>query len=256
MPVSVFLITLNEAARLPRTLEALSWADQVVVVDSGSTDATCQIARAAGAELHHRDWTGYGPQKAYAETLCRHPWMFNVDADEVVTDHLAEEIARLWQSDPAPGALRVRIHNIYPGASRPRFLANDYNVVRLYHRDVGGYRNHPLFDRVDLAEGVRPGQLRAPLHHYPLTDWAHFVDKENRYSSFQAQTAREKPVWALRLRLIVEMPVSFLKFYLLRGHLTGGWKGFFFALSAAYARTLRIAKLLERAELSGSGEEK
>jgi len=164
LPVSVFLIARDEAARLPRTLAALGWADQVVVVDSGSTDATPEIVRAAGAELHHRDWTGYGPQKAFAETLCRHDWMLNVDADEVVTPELAAEIARLFAAGPPPpGAYRVPILNVYPGESRPRWLARDYCVVRFYHRAAGRYRDHPLFDRVVLADGVRPGRLAAAL---------------------------------------------------------------------------------------------
>ncbi|MEM0922053.1 MAG: glycosyltransferase family 2 protein [Pseudomonadota bacterium] len=251
LPISVFLITKNEEARLPATLAALDWADQIVVVDSGSTDRTAEIARAAGAAFHHRDWTGYGPQKRFSETLCKHDWMLNLDADEVVTGALAAELRQLWSSPPPPGAWRVRILNVYPGELRPRPFANDYNVVRLYHRQTGGYRDHPLFDRVELAAGVTPGQLTAPLHHFPLTDWHQFIEKENRYSSYQAETATPRRRTGLILRLVVEMPLSFLKFYLLRRHLTGGWKGFFFALAASFARAARIAKMLERSGRPG-----
>ena len=248
LPISVFLITRNEAARLPATLAALDWAEQIVVVDSGSTDQTVEIAKAAGAEVHHRDWEGYGPQKAFAETLCQQDWLLNLDADEVVTPELAAELAALFTAPPGPGAWKIRILNIYPGDRAPRPFANDYNVVRLYHRAAGGYRNHPLFDRVDLVDGVTPAQCRAPIHHFPLTDWHHFIEKENRYSSFQAEQAAPRGRNGLMLRLIFEMPLSFLKFYFLRGHVTGGWKGFFFAVSAAFARTLRIAKMLERVD--------
>lgn len=251
LPISVFIITLNEAARLPATLAALGWADQVIVVDSGSTDATVEIARAAGAEVHHRDWSGYGPQKVHAETLCRNDWLLNVDADEVVTPELAAELAALFRGPPPPGAWRLRILNIYPGDTRPRPLADDYNVVRLYHRSVGGYRDHPLFDRVELRDGLRPAQLRHPAHHFALTDWHHFIEKENRYSSYQAESARTRGRTGLLLRLWIEMPWAFFKFYILRRHIAGGWKGFVFALSAAHARTMRIAKMLERAERTG-----
>lgn len=247
LPLSVFLIAKNEAARLPTTLQAVSgWADQIVLVDSGSTDDTCEIARAHGAEVHYREWTGYGPQKVHAETLCRNDWLLNLDADEVVTPKLKAEIAALLREHPEPGGWRIRILNVYPGDTAPRPLANDYNVVRLYHRGAGGYRDHPLFDRVELSG--KPGQLHGPIHHFPLTSWAHFVEKENRYTDFQAESAREKPRWTILLRLPVEMPMSFCKFYLLRRHFTGGWKGFFFALAAAFARTLRLAKMLERQE--------
>ncbi|MEM7189751.1 MAG: glycosyltransferase family 2 protein [Pseudomonadota bacterium] len=244
--VSVFLIARNEAERLPATLAALDWADQIVLVDSGSTDETVEIAKAAGAEVHHRDWTGYGPQKVFAEGLCRHDWVLNVDADEVVTPALAGEIKEVVGGPPA--AFRVRILNVYPGDEMPRPFANDYNVVRLYHRSVAGYHDHPLFDRVALREKVPPGQLRSPIHHFPLTSFAHFLDKENRYTSYAAEAARPRSRWGLLVRLPVEMPLQFLKFYFLRRHLFGGWKGFMFALTAAFARTLRLAKMLERAE--------
>ena len=241
-PVSVFLITLNEAARLPRTLAALSWADEIVVVDSGSTDDTVTIAEASGARVVHREFDGYGPQKLFAEGLCRNDWILNVDADEVVTSELAVEIQQV--SKGAPCAMQVRILNVYPGDTAPRPWANDYNVVRLYHRSIGGYHDHKLFDRV--AHTGTPGQLTGTIHHFPLTSWAHFVEKENRYSSYAADTAKPRGRTALLLRLPLEMPLTFLKFYLARRHFTGGWKGFMFALTAAFARTLRLAKMLER----------
>lgn len=251
VPVSAFLIARDEAARLPATLAALAWADQIVLVDSGSRDATCAIARAAGAEVHHRDWEGYGPQKAFAEGLCRHDWVLNVDADEVVTAALAGEIAALFAGGPpAPGAWRVRILTVYPGDARPRPLAADYDVVRFYHRAAGRYRPHPLFDRVDLAPGVAVQRLRAAIHHFPLISWAHLVEKENRYSTFAAETGRPRRRIGLILRLAVEFPAVFLKFYLFRRHLTGGWKGFAFSMVAAFGRLLRIIKMLARAEAS------
>jgi glycosyltransferase involved in cell wall biosynthesis len=253
LPVSVFVIARNEEARLVRTLAAVAWADQLVVVDSGSTDRTRAIACEAGAEVHERPWEGYGPQKVHAESLCRHPWRFNVDADEVVTPALAAEIATLMAEGPAPGAFRVHILNVYPGHDRPRWLADDYNVVRLYHRDVARYRAHPLFDRVETD--VQPAQLRAPIHHFPLLSWAHLVEKENRYSSFAAERAGGRRRAGLIMRLPFEMPLAFLRFYLLRRHVTGGWRGFMFALTAAFARTLRIAKMLERAEAAAGGND-
>jgi len=242
--ISAFLIARHDAAPLPRTLAALSWVDQIVLVDSGSVDETVDIARAAGAEVHHRDWDGYGSMKVFAESLCRHDWLLNVDADEVVTPDLAAEMRAA--AEGPPGAFRMRILTVYPGDVRPRPWANDYNVVRFYHRSVGGYRNHPLFDRVEID--VAAGQLSAPIEHHALISLHHFVEKENIYSTHAADAADVRSRWRLLLRLPFEWPVAFLKFYLLRRHFTGGWKGYMFALTAAFARTLRIAKMLERAE--------
>ena len=248
-PISAMIVTKNEEARLPRTLAALSWVDEILVVDSGSTDRTVAIAEAAGARVLHREWTGFGPQKVFAEQACRHDWVLNVDADEVVAPELAREIQALFTGGgPAPAVWRLRILTVYPGAPGPRPLANDFNEIRFYHRAVAGYRDHPVHDRVEVRGRAPTRRFRAPVWHYTVLGWAEFVEKENRHSSFLAahQTGRRKSV--LTLRVFAEMPVAFFKYYILRRHITGGWRGFFFALSAAYARTLRIAKMLEAAD--------
>ncbi|MEM1315147.1 MAG: glycosyltransferase family 2 protein [Pseudomonadota bacterium] len=243
--LSVFLIVKDEAARLPRTLAAVrEIADQIVVVDSGSSDDTVALAEAAGAETHFRAWTGYGAQKRFAEGLCRCGWRLNLDADEVVTEALAQEIRALLAQAPPPAAYEVRILNVYPGDAGPRPFADDYRVVRLYHRDAGAYRDHPLFDRVETTGEVR--RLAAPIHHFPFLTWHALVEKENAYSSFQAEAAAAKPLWLLRLRLITEGPWVFFKSLILRRHLFGGWKGIAFSGVIAFARWLRIVKLLAR----------
>jgi hypothetical protein len=183
-------------------------------------------------------------QKRHAEGLCRHDWLLNLDADEVVTEALAQEIAALLAGDPAPAAYEIRILNVYPGDAAPRPFADDYRVVRLYHREVGAYRDHPLFDRVATTGEVK--RLRAPIHHFPFLTWHGLVEKENAYSSFQAEAAREKPMWLLRLRLITEGPWVFFKSLVLRRHLFGGWKGIAFSGVIAFARWLRIVKLMAR----------
>src|SRR5690625_597561 len=246
VPISVFIITKNEEARLGRTLAAVAWAEQIIVVDSGSTDRTLEIAAAAGAEIHHRDWQGYGQQKSFAESLCRHDWMLNLDADEVVTSELAEEIRAFLARDPAPSACRIRILNVYPGSERPRFLANDYNEIRLYHHAIARYRAHPLFDRVETD--AEPLQLRAPIHHFPVVSWGQLVAKLNAYSDFSAASAAPSARRKLLLRLPFEMPFAFFPLSFRGGTSPGSVEGFAFALISAFGRTLRIIKLLQRAE--------
>lgn len=248
IPLSAFIIARDEEARLPATLAALrGWVDEIVLVDSGSTDRTVEIARAHGATVIHREWTGYGPQKRFAEEQCRNDWLLNLDADEVVTKALASEIEALFggSATPEPGAYKVRILNVYPGDSRPRPLANDYNVVRLYHRAAGRYSDHPLHDRVELSKQARPKQLEAPVWHYPFASFEQAIEKFNRFSSFSAANSKAKKPWALGARLFVEFPVVFVKFYLFRLHMLGGWKGFYFSICNAFMRTSRIAKMLE-----------
>lgn len=250
LPISVFIITHNEARRLTATLEAaMAFARQVVVVDSGSTDDTVEIAKRLGAEVFQNDWRGYGPQKRFAEDQCTSDWLFNLDADEVVTPHLIAELQSEFAGRvPTPAAYRVRIHNVYPGDSKPRPLANDYNVVRLYHRDAGRYRDHPTFDRVVLNDGIDVRQLEKPVYHFSVVDWHQMVDKGNRFSSHHLENAHERAPWLLKVRLVTEFPWVFLRDYFGRRHFTGGWKGFVFSLETAFMRTMRIAKMLERIE--------
>jgi glycosyltransferase involved in cell wall biosynthesis len=253
LPLSVFIITRNEEVRLPRCLEALlPWAGEIVLVDAGSTDRTVEIAKSYGVQVIQRPWTGYGPQKRYAEELCSHDWVLNVDADEVVTPDSGAEIQRLFAGGPPkPGAYRIRILNVYPGRTGPRWLANDYNVVRLYHRAVASYSDDPVYDRVVTGD-LRPLQLHAPIYHFTNISVAHAVQKALTFSKFRAETSGERSAHLLKLRLFFEFPMVFLKTYFGRRHFTGGWQGYYFALCHAFMRTTRIAFLLEEQQ-TGSG---
>jgi glycosyltransferase involved in cell wall biosynthesis len=246
LPLSVFIITKNEEARLPRVLKALKpWAGEIIVVDSGSTDRTVEIAEQLGATVHQHEWQGYGPQKSFAERQCRFDWVLNVDADEVVPAELASEIAALFaNSPPLPAAYRVKILTVYPGDKEPRPLANDYNVVRFYHKQAGAYSSHPVFDRV-ILRGVTPRQLHHPIYHYSFLSIAHVIDKGNQFSDFRSSHSKKRSRLYLKIRLFFEFPMSFIKFYIFRRHFTGGWKGFYFSMCHAFARTTRIAKMLE-----------
>lgn len=247
LPISVFIITFNEARRIGRTIAAAqTFARQVVVVDSGSTDDTVAIAKDLGADVYSNPWQGYGQQKRFAEDQCTEAWWFNLDADEVVTPSLARELDTIFTNPPeTPLAFRVKIHNVYPGADKPRLGANDYNVVRLYHRNAGRYRDHPTFDRVVLKDGIETRQLNEAVHHFSIVDWHQMVDKANRFSSHHLEKAERRNPWVLKARLVFEFPWTFLKEYFGRFHVAGGWKGFVFSLNTAFMRTLRIAKMLE-----------
>lgn len=256
LPISVFIISRNEAARLDRTFRALAFADDIVLVDSGSTDGTQAIAARHGARVLHHDWRGYGPQKAFAERACHHPWRLNVDADEEVTPQLRDEIAAVVQANTPPTAFTIAILNVYPGETAPRPFANDYRVVRFYHRDAGAYRDHPLFDRVEVRPGIPVEALRGPIHHHPFVSWEALATKLNSYTSYSAKEGRLRSRTVLLLRLPLEFPAVFLKSYILRRHIFGGWKGFSFAVVQAFFRTLRIVKLLERHEAAANASER
>lgn len=249
IPVSVFIITKNEEVRIGHVIKALQgWIADIVVVDSGSTDRTVEIAQSLGARVYHNPWTGYGPQKCFGEQQCKYEWLLNLDADEVVTPELANEIQALFaKGEPAPDAYRLKVLTVYPGDEKPRPFANDYNIVRLYHKRVGGYSDHPVFDRVILHD-ISPKQLNNAVYHYSHISFTHVIDKMNTFSSFRAKESKVRSKTYLKTRLFFEFPVNFFKYYFFRRHITGGWKGFYFSLCHAFMRTTRIAKMLENSK--------
>jgi len=257
IPVSVFIITMNEAARIGATISAvIEWVDEVIIVDSGSDDDTVKIAQALGAKVCSRkEWSGFGAQKRFGEDQCRNDWLLNIDADEVVQSDLRASIEGRFSDGAEPDlpAWSLRILNVYPGRNRPRLLANDYNVVRLYDRRHCRYRDHPVYDRVDVSKETKIGQLSGAIYHYSLLNWTQMVDKANRHSSHEVARVARKSLIELYVRLAFEFPFQFVRNYIFRRHILGGSSGFIFSLNTAFMRTLRIAKALEQRQVHSRG---
>jgi glycosyltransferase involved in cell wall biosynthesis len=248
-PLSCCIIAHNEEDRIGDCLRAIQGlADDIVVIDSGSTDATVAVAQALGARVIAHDWTGYGPQKRYSEDCAVHDWILNLDADEVVTPRLRDEISALMRKGPNLKAYRFRIRNVYPGKSKPRWLADYHNYVRLYDRRFVRFRDSPVHDTVD-TRGEQVGQLRGSVTHFSARSYAHIRAKLDAYTNLQAKVLK-RPAWSLWLRLPFEYPVVFLRYYLLRCHFTGGWDGLYTSHIAASARVKRLLKILQAQRLA------
>lgn len=248
VPLSVFIIARNEADRIGATIRsALPLTDDLVVVDSGSDDGTVELARKAGARVLFRDWDGYGPQKRFAEEQCRHDWMLNIDADEVVSPALATEIGRLFSAgSPSPDGYRIGIAEIFPGETRPHPLAYTLRPVRLYRRSRGRYSASPVHDRVDMAPGAVVGALKGILCHFSVRSLGDQIDKLNRYSDQQAEDLEARGISIPTWRIFVEFPAAFFKAYIGRRHMVRGAYGFLTAMNYAVSRHLRMAKHYEQ----------
>ena len=245
--LSVFIIARNEADRLPRTLAAISGlSNDVVLVDSGSTDATRAVAAAAGARVIENAWPGYGPQKRFAEEQCRNPWLLNIDADEVIPADLLAEIAAAIRGPDAADAYEIRIAEIFPSEEKPHPLAYALAPVRLYRKDKGRYSPSPVHDRVDLVPGARVARLKGTIHHFSVRSIGDQIAKLNAYTDQQVRdlAARGKTIGAWRL--FFEFPAAFLKAYIIRRHFVRGTYGFVTAMNFAFYRWLRVAKDFER----------
>lgn len=250
LPLSVFIIAKNEADRIGRTIRSVrGFVDEIVVLDSGSTDETVQVARESGADIvEHRDWDGYGPQKIAAEALCKHRWLLNLDADEEVTPALRAQIEALFAPEPGEVAYRLDAVQVFPGDHAARAHAPSTKVVRLYDRTRATWRNSPVHDSVILkSTGEIPAcpLLSAPLNHYSFRNLAHMIEKMNYYSTMQAHDLHARGVTVSDARLIAEPFTAYIKYYFTRRFCLMGPMGVVYACVYACWRTLRLAKLRE-----------
>jgi glycosyltransferase involved in cell wall biosynthesis len=248
LPISAFIIAKNEADRIPRAIQSVKdWVDEVVVVDSGSTDDTVKVSDALGARTVYNAWTGFGPQKVFAETLCRNTWLLNLDADEEITPAGAAEIAALFaKGEPAAKAYELRFEELRPYESKPRRFPLTNIYIRLYHRDHAGFRTSPVHDTVETKPGTQIARLKHGAWHRSLRSHQHTVEKINAYTSLQADDLFKKGRNFGVLRVIFTPPLAFLRAYVGRGYFFYGVEGIMDAYIYAFSRTLRVAKTRER----------
>jgi glycosyltransferase involved in cell wall biosynthesis len=256
--LSVIIITKNEAARLGDCLASVQFADEIIVLDGYSTDATAEIARAHGAQVHQvADWPGFGPQKNRALALATKPWVLSIDADERVTLELQAEIVRTLSQPSYDGYQIARLSEFCGKKIRHSGWWPDY-VLRLFRRELGAFDHVQVHEQV-LVRG-RVGKLKSWFLHFPFDDLAALITKTNRYSSDAAQMMALKGRRVGSFGLITHSVWTFIRIYLLRRGFLDGRHGFVLAATAASGSFLRYAKLMflneanHRAQASGLGE--
>jgi glycosyltransferase involved in cell wall biosynthesis len=257
LPISAFIIAKNEAERIGATLASVkALASEMIVVDSGSTDGTQEIAQQYGAKVMYHDWAGYGPQKRFAEEQCAYDWVLNLDADEVLSEALVEQIRDVFNSQNGASAVEMGqvdgyellIRDCVPNEALPRHFAHTTRAVRLYRKSKGRYPESTVHDRVHFTSpNAHIHTLRAPVYHYSVMSMEQAIMKLNRYSTMQAadMQARGKTPNFLLLRLYTEFFMAFFKSYILRMDIFRGHAGFVNSMTYAFSRFARIAKVWE-----------
>lgn len=248
LPLSVFIIARNEADRIARPIESvIGWVDEVIVIDSGSTDDTIAVAEKLGARVVPNEWPGYGPQKRFGEDRCRNDWLLNLDADEEITPELAAEIqARFADGSHADAdGWRIMIRDMYAHEKAPAAWAYGYHQIRLYDRRKGRFSESIVHDTVRPREGTKIANLSGIMAHRSIRSLEFQVGKYNRYSDMQVEDMRAHGRKLPRSRLLTEFPVSFFKAYFVRKYRKYGWWGFILSMNYAHARFLRVAKAYE-----------
>ncbi len=248
LPISAFIITKNEERCIGDAIDSISnIASEIIIVDSGSEDSTCEIAQQKGAKVISNEWLGYGPQKRFAEEQCKYDWLLNLDADEVMSPNLQDEIVELFfNTYPSLSMYRIKVKTVYAFHRKPRLLAEYNNVIRLYNRTINRFPDHPTWDAIIPNSEDQVGQLNGDCLHHSSPGIGHYAEKFNRYTTLQAAEQKLKPYWILVVRLLFGFPLDFIKAYMLKRHITGGIYGFILSVSYAYSRFLKNAKMMEK----------
>jgi glycosyltransferase involved in cell wall biosynthesis len=245
MKISVTLITLNSEKTLLKTLEAVSWADEIVLVDSGSTDKTLEIAQQFKAKIVYRAFDGYGSQKNFATQQASHDWILSLDDDEVLTLELQQEIQKLYLQNTDFQGFKIPRSLIFLGKLL-RF-SGEYRrlTLRLFNRNYGNWNAEYVHESVEVSGKV--GTLKNQMLHDSYRDLTDYFNKFNKYTSLGAKTLAERGKTASTFKIISRFPTTFLKIYLLKGSCLDGYAGFMWALLTAMNPVVKYAKLRESA---------
>jgi glycosyltransferase involved in cell wall biosynthesis len=242
MTVSVVVITFNEEPVIARCLASVAWADEVIVMDSGSTDATVEIAKQHGATVHSVDWPGPGPQRNRGIDFATGDWILALDADEWVTEALRAEIKAIAAGSPAAVAYRVPRLSSYCG----RYMRHggwwpDY-VSRFFRRGAARFGGGIVHDHL-VCDGPR-GRTKNHLMHEAFVDLHEMLGKMNSYSTWGAQRLHDEGRKAGLAKAIAHGLWTFVRTYVLRAGFLDGREGFMLAVSNAEGTYYKYVKLM------------
>jgi glycosyltransferase involved in cell wall biosynthesis len=243
--LSVVVITLNEEANLPRCLESVRWVDEIVLVDSSSTDSTLDIAREYGAVVHRPEWRGFGPAKREGVAKATGEWILSIDADEEVSPQLADEIKNALENSGDTSGFFIPRRTQFLG--RWIYHCGWYPdpVLRLFRKTDGDFDEEPVHEKV-VVRG-RTGRLKQDLLHYSYPTLESYFDKFNRYTSMASERAFKEGRTAGTWDIVARPFACFVKHYFIKRGFLDGLEGLIISvLSSCYVLT-KYAKLRDLA---------
>lgn len=251
-PLSVVLITKDAAAQLRPCLESVAFADEIVVVDSGSSDGTQELAAGCGARVIHQDWLGFGPQKQFAVEQAAHDWVLCLDADERVSKQLAASIRGVLAAADPSSAYRFARCNRFLG----RYLRHGEGYpdwsLRLFDRRRARWSDDAVHEKVISEDPV--GTIAGELMHDSAETIALYLGKQNRYTTLGAEAAVAAGQRASAGKVWLSPLVRFVKFYFVRQGFRDGLPGFIHIAIGCFNSFSKYAKMIElqqRADPSG-----
>lgn len=242
--ISVILIVLNGETTIAPCLQSVSWAAEIIVVDSGSTDRTEEICTTyPGVRFFHHPWLGYGPQKNYALSLATHEWVLSIDADEVITPELAEEIRGAIDNSGAYAGFSFRRKNMY----KKQWVRHSGwwpdEILRVFRKDAGRFNDRQVHESVEVNGAVK--KLAGVMEHFSYNRPEDFILKMHSYSTAGARQMKVAGKKGGALRAVIRTVAAFVKSYILKRGFLDGRTGLLVAVSGAIGVFYKIIMLSE-----------
>ena len=250
IPLSVFIICENEEDRITLVLESIKdLANEIIIIDSGSTDGTLELAKAYTDKIYHKDWEGFGAQKKYGESLCQNDWILNLDADEVLLEDVKESIRLVFglpeNKRASSYSLDIRHVSFMNKNMTPKPFGPRNITPRLYNKNKAGFKDSTVHDKVVNFDNSKPIKLKGAVAHISTKSFSHMWKKILTYSELQAQKWVNDGRNVTYFQLIYDPLFFFFKNFFIRRLCFIGAEGLVMSIALSAGRALRIGLTLE-----------
>lgn len=240
--ISIFIITYNEAHIITKCLEKLKTFDEIIVVDSGSTDATVSICESFGAKVISHKFENFGLQKQFALEQTTHNWVLSLDADEVLSDALISEIHNIHHKENVKAYTIPRTH-VFLNKIFRYGAESKRPILRLFDKNFGEFTPNKVHETIEIKGAI--GKLNQEMLHYTVFDITTAIQKQIKYALLSGELLHEKKKKSSISKIIIKFPFDFIRYYILQRNFLNGYEGFTWSMFAAFCNYLKYARLKE-----------
>jgi len=241
MKITAIIPTLNEEENIEHAIKSVGFADEIIVIDSYSTDTTISLVKKHKVTLIQRVFDDYSSQKNFAISKAKHPWIYVLDADERVTPELRKEILETVKNPNDYVGFDV-YRTFYFAGKKLKYSGYQHDkVIRLFRKDKCKYNGRKVHEHIEANGDV--GFLKNKIEHYTYRNYNHFIEKLNRYAGIDAEILFEKGKSVNAFHLLIKPPVRFIIHYFIKGGIFDGFPGFMISVVMAYGVLARYVKL-------------